>query len=77
MGINWKDEAKNFILAQTGQRSVVKAMQYLDNLVYGDVEFVNLVAKAMEKTYTDAFQTFNKASKANKKEARKDETPAE
>jgi len=74
MGINWKDKAKAFILAQTGQRSVVKAMQYLDNLVYGDVEFINLVAKAMEDTYTDAFQTFNKAKK---KETRKDETPAE
>lgn len=63
---NWKRDAEAFILKETGQRTVLKAMKYLDNLVYGDNLFVELVAKAMEQTYIETFQTLNKAKVENK-----------
>lgn len=73
VGINWKSIAEKFILEWTEQRTVLKAMNYLNGLVYGDDKFVELVADAMKTSYEDAVKKIAGIKKVSKK----DESPTE
>lgn len=59
--MDWIVKAEKFILERTRQRTVLKAMNYIDSHVYSDKLFVEIVADAMKETYEETYKRLKKA----------------